>query len=99
VAWGTSARLVTTAALASIISIRVVKIPFSWFSLIRISLCGTAAYALGMLLSGASISQGLLAGSAAVLCYVVMLAVTGDPSVRAAVALLRRQWAKRNRGI
>ena len=93
VAWGMSARLVATAIWAGVISIRLVKIPFSWFSLIRISLCGIAAVAVGLRLTERGISRGLLVGSGAVLTYVVLLAVSGDSSIRAALVLLRRRIA------
>ena len=40
VAWGTAARLLVSSILFAIISLRLVKIPHQWFSLLRITLCG-----------------------------------------------------------
>ena len=94
VAWGMSARLLTMAVAAGIISIRLVKIPFSWPSLVRISACGVAAYAIALLLARDADLQQVVVGLAAILGYVALLTVTGDPSVRAAAKLARSQLAK-----
>lgn len=95
VALGMSARLVATAVWAGVISIRLVKIPFSWFSLVRISLCGIAAVAVGLRLAEPNIARSLVVGSGAVVIYIALLAASGDPSIRAAWELLRRRIAAR----
>ncbi len=95
IAWGTSAQLVTTAVLGSVISARLVKIPYPWLSLLRIALCGATAIAPALLLPVVGISRQIGVGLGAVLLfYPLLLWVSGDPSVRQGIALLKRKVAE-----
>ena len=96
VAWGSSIRWVTNAALASLISRRLIKISLSWFSLLRIALCGAIVAAPILMWPVAGLARQLGVGLGAVLlAYPALLWLTGDPSIRQGLALVKRQAAKR----
>jgi len=94
VAWGTSARVVTSALLFAIISMRLVKIPYPWFSLLRISLCGAAAASALIWISYKGGIAEIGIGVLAIGLFPILLWMTGDSSVREGLHLLRRQVAK-----
>ena len=92
VAWGSSARVVTYALLFAVISLRLVKIPHHWFSLLRITLCGAAA---GSTLIGISRKGGIEEigfGILGVVLFPILLWVTGDP--RGFCICLGDRWRK-----
>ncbi len=82
VAWASAARMVLTASIAGIISCRMVKIPYPWFSLARILACGVLASLPFLLLGGPATLRLVVYGPAAIVVYLALLWVTGDPSVR-----------------
>jgi O-antigen/teichoic acid export membrane protein len=94
VAWGTSARLMATSLLFAIISLRMVKIPHQWFSLLRITLCGAAAGSTVLWISRAGGIAEIGVALLGVVLFPVLLWVTGDTSIREGLHLCRRQAAK-----
>lgn len=94
VAWAAAARLVTTAVLGTIISARLVRIPYPWFSLARIALCGAVAVTPALLLPVAGTLRRIGVGCDTMLLYAALLWLTGDPSVRQGMSLAWRKLSK-----
>jgi O-antigen/teichoic acid export membrane protein len=94
VAWGASARAITNSLLFAVISLRLVKIPHQWFSLLRITLCGVAAACALFWMSRQGGIAEFAVGVLGVVAFPILLWVTGDSSVRDGLHLVRRQMAK-----
>ena len=90
VAWASAARSTLSAAIAGIISCRLVKIPYPWSSMLRSGLCGLAIVIPLSLLSLRSPFLSLALGFAGSAAYLALLWVTGDPSVRLVAAFLAK---------
>ncbi len=94
VAWGTAAQSLTSGTMLAIVSLRYVKIPHHWFSLLRMTVCGAiAGSAIFWMPDHARVVQcgiGLLG----ILLYPVLLFVTGDSSIREGYRLARRILAR-----
>jgi O-antigen/teichoic acid export membrane protein len=95
VAWGSAARMLMTALIAGLISCRLVKLPYPWFGMIRIAICGIAAYLPLLLIGARNPFLQLAIGIGGVAFYVTLLWLTGDPSIRDGLAFARRQIARR----
>jgi O-antigen/teichoic acid export membrane protein len=95
VASGAAARMIVAAAIAGVISCRLVTIPYPWFSLIRIAACGAMAFVPMYLFASDRVLWQLLGGAGGMLAYAGLLWLTGDPSIRQATAFTRRQIAVR----
>ncbi|HEV2973135.1 MAG TPA: lipopolysaccharide biosynthesis protein [Pirellulales bacterium] len=95
VAWGSAARMLMSALVAGVISCRLVEIPYSWFSMIRIAVCGAAAYLPTLIIGVTSPFLQLAIGMGGVAVYMALLWLTGDPSVREVLVFVRRQIDKR----
>jgi O-antigen/teichoic acid export membrane protein len=94
VAWGTAARALVSSILLAIVSLRLVKIPHQWFSLLRITLCGAVAGSVPLWMSHKGGLAEFAIGALGVALFPILLWVTGDSSVREGLHLLRRQVAK-----
>ncbi len=94
VAWASTARLLVTAVVAGIISCRLIRIPYPWFSLARSTLCGLLAAVPLLLLSPSNPWLSIAYGLAGVAVYIVLLRLVRDPSIDDAVSFVRN-WFRR----
>ena len=94
VAWGTAIRLLVSSILFAIISLRLVKIPHQWLSLLRITLCGVAAGSTVLWMSHKGGIAEIGVGALGVVAFPILLWLTGDSSIREGLHLVRQQMAK-----
>jgi O-antigen/teichoic acid export membrane protein len=100
VAWASTARLLMTAAVAGVISCRLIRIPYSWFSMLRATVCGVLATAPVLLLAKSSSMRHAIAyGFAGIAAYLVLLWATRDPSIRDIGWFLYQRFRKHRPGV
>ncbi len=87
VAWAASARWLFWALAFGLLSRRFVKVPYPWFSLIRITLCGAAVYVASLLLPPIAGWREWFVGCGGLAAFAALLWITGDPSLREGVKL------------
>jgi O-antigen/teichoic acid export membrane protein len=90
VAWASTGRLLVTAVIAGIISCRLIRIPYPWFSFARSTLCGLLAAVPLLLLGPSNPWISLVDGLAGVAAYIVLLRLVRDPSIDEAVSFVRK---------
>ena len=90
VAWGTVGQALVSSILFVIISLRLVKIPHQWFSLLRISVCGAAAASALLWTPQDNVVVQFGVGMLGVIVFPMLLWLTGDRSIREGLQLLRR---------
>ena len=97
VAWAASVRWLLWAFFYWLLARRLVRVPYPWFSLARITLCGAAVYVAILLMPPVAAGGAWVVGCGGLAAFAALLWLSGDPSVREALALTRRQLAKWNR--
>jgi O-antigen/teichoic acid export membrane protein len=95
VAWASTARLLITAVIAGVISCRLIRIPYAWFSMVRIVVCGLLAAVPMLLLSSQNPWVSLAYGVAGAAAYLALLWIAGDPSIRDVAGFVRRRFGPR----
>jgi O-antigen/teichoic acid export membrane protein len=93
VAWAGTTRLILSAVVAGVISARLVRIPYSWFSMSRIVACGLLAAAPLVWLGSPNPWVSLGAGTIGITVYLILLWIAGDPSIREIARLVRSRFA------
>jgi O-antigen/teichoic acid export membrane protein len=96
VAWASTARLLITALIAGIISCRLIRIPYPWFSLARIVVCGLLVAVLALLLRSRNPWVSVASGVTGVATYLALLWISGDPSIREIATFIGRRLRPRS---
>jgi O-antigen/teichoic acid export membrane protein len=88
VAWGSAARLVLTALIAGIVSCRLIRIPYAWYGMLRALVCGGLVVMPLLFLAPGRPLVAIAMGSVGTAAYLLLLWISGDPSIRALTASL-----------
>jgi O-antigen/teichoic acid export membrane protein len=97
VAWGSAVRLVLTALIAGVISCRLSRIPYAWFSMVRAIICGCLVVVPLLLLMPRNPLLAMAYGFAATVAYGALLWLSGDPSIRS-IGEFAFRGLRKNRG-